>query len=186
MRVHLLTLRYSPTLGGFDERPLAEALRDKQVLEVREHFFTVHDVPHLACLITYEAGAAAPPPLPPQPPAAASRTHAGRRSGASDPFGEVSETERVLCQSLRQWRAERARKDGLPPYLILTNREIVAIVHTRPASHAALEALEGLGPGRVKRFGDAILAHLEAHDATASRAAPALEGAPAAAPGAAS
>ena len=44
MRVKLFTLRYSATLGGFDETPLAEFARDKEVLAFREHMApaTVH------------------------------------------------------------------------------------------------------------------------------------------------
>ncbi len=57
MRVKLVTLSYAPSLQGFDDRPLAEFVRDKEVLAIREHFFTVHDRPHLACLITYQENA---------------------------------------------------------------------------------------------------------------------------------
>ena len=51
MPVMVVTLQYAPSLGGFDERPLAEFLRDKEVLAIREHLFTIHDLPHLACLV---------------------------------------------------------------------------------------------------------------------------------------
>lgn len=176
MRVQLLTLRFAPALGAFDDRPLTEALRGKHVLEVREHFFCVHEIPHLACLIAYDDAAPAPPA-----PATTGGRAPTRGRGRGDPFTEVSEEERALCQRLRQWRAERARKDGLPPYLVLTNQEIVAVVRARPTSLAALEALEGLGPGRVKRYGGAILSHLEACAAPVTApgpAAPAAEPAP--------
>ncbi len=41
MRVKLLTFRYSSSLGGFDDTPLLEFTRDKEVLSFREHFFAV-------------------------------------------------------------------------------------------------------------------------------------------------
>ena len=53
MRVRLLTFRFSSTIGGFDDGPLTELIRDKEVLVFREHFFTVNEVPH-ACVITYQ------------------------------------------------------------------------------------------------------------------------------------
>ena len=37
MRVKLMTFRYSATLGGFDDTPLVEFIRDKEVLSFREH-----------------------------------------------------------------------------------------------------------------------------------------------------
>ena len=52
MRVRLLTLRYSPTLGGFDDTPLQEFTRCRELLEFREHFYAVHEVPHLTCVLT--------------------------------------------------------------------------------------------------------------------------------------
>ena len=48
MRVKRLTFRYSSSLDGFDDTPLLEFTRDKEVLSFREHFFTVNDLPHLA------------------------------------------------------------------------------------------------------------------------------------------
>ena len=52
MRVKLFTLRYSATLGGFDETPVAEFTRDKELLGFREHFFVVNEIPHLACVLS--------------------------------------------------------------------------------------------------------------------------------------
>ena len=54
MRWRLLTFRFSGTLGGFDDSPLHELVRDKELLSFREHFFTVNDVPHLVCVVTYQ------------------------------------------------------------------------------------------------------------------------------------
>lgn len=64
MRVKLLTLAYARSLQGFDDRPLSEFVRDEEVLQIREHFFTVHDLPRFACLITHQTSTVpAPPPL---------------------------------------------------------------------------------------------------------------------------
>ena len=65
MRVKLMTIRCSSTLGRFDEQPLTDFMRDKEALTFREHFFSVNEVPHVACVITYQepplvAPAAAP------------------------------------------------------------------------------------------------------------------------------
>ncbi len=44
MRVKLLTLRYSSSLGVIDDRPLDRLLCGKEVLDVREHLFLVQGV----------------------------------------------------------------------------------------------------------------------------------------------
>ena len=60
MRVKIMTLRYCAVLGGFDERPLVEFVRDKEILSFREHFYRVNDVPHFTCILTYQIPAIAP------------------------------------------------------------------------------------------------------------------------------
>ncbi len=149
MRVKLVTLQYAPALGGFDARPLDEFIRDKQVLAVREHFFVVHELPHMACLATYLPVATESP--------TASR---GAREKRPDPAAELPDADRTLFQSLREWRAARARKEGIPAYVILTNREMVEVVRARPETASALGAIDGIGEGKVERYGQAILERL--------------------------
>jgi ATP-dependent DNA helicase RecQ len=85
------------------------------------------------------------------------------RSGAprEAPAVELPEdADRPLFATLRAWRNEQARKDGVPPYVLFTNAELARIVRARPASLNALGALQGIGPGKVARYGAAILAEL--------------------------
>ncbi len=158
MRIKLLTLRYAPALAGFDERPLIDFVADKEVLAIRDHFFVVHDLPHLACLVTYHD---------PQPPSAP-----GRASATSTAVVEqIPEADRALFATLREWRNARARRDGIPPYVILTNRELAAVVRARPQTESALAGLDGLGPGKVERYGREILAKLHGSDGPGGNAA---------------
>ncbi len=109
MRVKVLTLQCAAALGGFDERPLADFVRDKEILAVREHFFTVHDLPHLACLITYQE-----PPLPVATASGeASAPRIAGRPPPSDVTADLAPEERALFGTLREWRATRARTAAL-------------------------------------------------------------------------
>jgi superfamily II DNA helicase RecQ len=148
MRVKLLTLRYAPALAAFDERPLTDFLADKEILAIREHFFVVHDLPHLACLVTYHD------PHPSQPTSRAAVPH------SPSPLEQVPEPDRALFATLREWRNARARRDGIPPYVILTNRELATVVRTKPRTESALAGIDGLGAGKVERYGRDILAKL--------------------------
>ncbi len=68
-----MTFRYSATLGGFDDTPLVDFARDKEVIAFREHFYTVNEVPHVTCVVTYQDAIAPPAALqaareiPPRP-----------------------------------------------------------------------------------------------------------------------
>ena len=63
-------------------------------------------------------------------------------------------------EALRTWRAERARSDGVPAYVVAHDATLAAIAEARPASPAALGAVKGMGPGRLERYGPEILAVL--------------------------
>ena len=83
----------------------------------------------------------------PGPPAAAS----ARRGDDGDP----------LVAALRAWRLERARADGVPPYVIAHDATLAAIAEARPTSVAALRRVPGIGPAKLERYGAEILAVVE-------------------------
>ena len=175
MRVKLFTLRYSATLGGFDETPLAEFFRDREALAFREHFFSVNEVPHLVCIVCWqdavvreedlavakELRRSAPPDpsrLPiPSPDLRSRESGRRKRRSAPDPTEGLDERERVLFNTLREWRAAKAKEEGVPPYLVFTNKHFVEMVTKRPDSPTALAHLHGVGPGKVKRYAEEVL-----------------------------
>ena len=53
MLVRVITLRFDSVIGSFDDGPLREFLKDKQVLSIREYFFVKNEVPYLTGLVTY-------------------------------------------------------------------------------------------------------------------------------------
>ena len=62
--------------------------------------------------------------------------------------------------ALRAWRAERAKADGVPAYVIAHDTTLAEIAEARPTSIAALDTVKGMGPTRVERYGNEILAAL--------------------------
>jgi superfamily II DNA helicase RecQ len=69
--------------------------------------------------------------------------------------GEAADT------ALRAWRGERATRDRVPAYVVLNNRHIAGIAAAMPADAAGLRACEGIGPAKLERYGDEILAVLD-------------------------
>lgn len=58
-----------------------------------------------------------------------------------------------LAGTLATWRRAEARRRRWKPYQVFPDATLEAIVQARPASLEALEALPGMGPKRVERFG---------------------------------
>ena len=50
---------------------------------------------------------------------------------------------------LKAWRKERAEKDGVPVYIIGTNREFRDIVVARPETLEALKTVKGFGKAKA-------------------------------------
>jgi serine/threonine protein kinase/formylglycine-generating enzyme required for sulfatase activity len=106
MRAKVFTLRFSPTLSGFDDSCLQDFVRDKEVLSMQQQLFVVHETPHLLCIVSWQE----------QP----------------------------------VW---------------------AAVLQEKPASRNALAQLDGIGPAKVERYGEALLAVL--HGRTEARPEPA-------------
>jgi len=113
MLARVITLRFDSVIGGFDDGPLRDFLKDKEVLSIRDYFF-VKEVPYLAVLVTYslQRPEVAPPAVGPR----------GQREASC--YALVAEEELPLFNALRDWRAERSKREGLPPYVICTNRTV--------------------------------------------------------------
>ncbi len=62
-----------------------------------------------------------------------------------------------LAARIKEWRAAQAKKLGVPAYLILHDRTVNALATSRPRNPSELLGVEGMGPSKVGRFGDAIL-----------------------------
>ncbi|WP_370250424.1 ATP-dependent DNA helicase UvrD2 [Nocardioides sp.] len=65
-----------------------------------------------------------------------------------------------LYEQLRSWRNERAQEEEIAPFLIFSNATLEAIATRRPRTPRDLLAISGIGPEKLARFGDDVLALL--------------------------
>jgi DNA helicase-2/ATP-dependent DNA helicase PcrA len=77
----------------------------------------------------------------------------------------VDASAEPLVAALKQWRATRAKADGVPAYVVAKDATLEEIATVRPTSPQELLAVNGIGPAKLERYGDEILAVLD--DATA-------------------
>ncbi len=66
-----------------------------------------------------------------------------------------------LFERLRRWRRDRAASDGVPPYVVFHDKTLAAIAEAKPTSSAALREIAGVGPAKVERYADDVLAVVE-------------------------
>jgi superfamily II DNA helicase RecQ len=72
-------------------------------------------------------------------------------------------TDEPLVAELRAWRSARARADAVPAYVVAHDTLLAALVEQRPGSVAALRRVKGMGPAKLERYGEEIIAILERH-----------------------
>jgi ATP-dependent DNA helicase RecQ len=63
-----------------------------------------------------------------------------------------------LVQRLRAWRLERSRADGVPAFVVFNDRTLNELAAARPTTEAELVSVHGLGPAKVDRYGEEVLA----------------------------
>ncbi len=86
--------------------------------------------------------------------------HPTRRpsAGVPDPDPPSDREARRVEEALREWRRERSRADGVPAFVVIHDRHLVAIAERRPTDRAALAACPGIGPAKLAAYGDELVA----------------------------
>ncbi|WP_316758930.1 DNA helicase RecQ [Streptomyces herbicida] len=126
----------------------------------------------------------------PKKQAAARTTSSSSGRGDRKPKAAVAELPDDLLpafEALRAWRAEQAREQGVPAYVIFHDATLREIVSRWPGSVAELGTVGGVGEKKLATYGEGVLGVLasvdgpaaaEATGTAASPAAPATAGAP--------
>ena len=77
-----------------------------------------------------------------------------RKSRASD---TVADGDRDLFEALRAWRAEQAREQGVPAYVVFGDATLRALADVRPTSLDALDTITGIGAKKKESYGEGVL-----------------------------
>ncbi|MCS5635773.1 MAG: ATP-dependent DNA helicase [Myxococcota bacterium] len=95
------------------------------------------------------------------PPLKESARRTGRLAGSAAQGPSPPELEPgdiALFEALRAHRMEVARSQGVPPYVVASDRALRDIARLRPLDFDALQLANGIGPAKAARFGDGLLA----------------------------
>jgi DNA helicase-2/ATP-dependent DNA helicase PcrA len=90
------------------------------------------------------------------------RREAGVRVLPGAPIAGAATSDDALLDALRRWRRERSTADGVPAYVVFHDTTLAEIADVRPRSLPALRRVRGMGPTKLERYGEEILAVIEA------------------------
>ena len=75
----------------------------------------------------------------------------------TEPNSALSTESRALFERLREWRAETAKEQGVPAYVIFHDKTLKEIAQSRPANPNELMTVQGVGQAKMERYGAKIL-----------------------------
>jgi ATP-dependent DNA helicase RecQ len=63
----------------------------------------------------------------------------------------------ALFDQLRQWRAEVAKAQNLPPFVIFHDSTLRAVAARRPQDMEALASISGIGERKLQAYGEELI-----------------------------
>ncbi|NEA43897.1 DNA helicase RecQ [Streptomyces sp. SID11385] len=99
---------------------------------------------------------------PKKAPRASGGSGGSGRGGAKKPPVDLPEADVPLFEALRAWRAEQAREQAVPAYIVFTDATLRAIVAARPDSVEGLTGVSGVGEKKRATYGEGVVAALKA------------------------
>ena len=85
------------------------------------------------------------------------RQSSSRTGERADPTAGMSAREKARWDRLRAWRAETAKSDGVPAYVIFHDATLAEIARSDPDTVDDLRHIPGIGVRKLERFGDELL-----------------------------
>jgi ATP-dependent DNA helicase RecQ len=112
-----------------------------------------------------------PAPWPPPRPAATqqARAHRGERPTTThvdlSTWDEDDPVMRERFELLRAWRREQAREQGVSPFVVLHDRALRQLSAAHVTALDDLSRIDGIGPAKLQKYGEELLALLNSRPA---------------------
>lgn len=88
------------------------------------------------------------------------RGRKSRGGATAAPAIDLDPDSQIRFDALRQWRANTAREQNVPAYVIFHDSTLRAIAQAAPDDLDELSRVPGIGAGKLDRYGEAVLQHL--------------------------
>ena len=146
-----------------DDDALAE---ERRLLYVGHHARPAAPRPLLGGAAREPRSRGAPPAEPvPARPASARRDEdhpAGRPARPRNGCGGAATRTTRCSRPCAPGGPRQARQEAMPPYVIAHDATLLAIAEARPRTMAGLRRVKGMGPAKLEKYGEELLAVIEA------------------------
>jgi superfamily II DNA helicase RecQ len=140
MAFRLFTIPFDEGRELFDEDALNQFCQSRQLRHWKAEFFQLGGRAYWSILLEVEA-------LSP----------AERRPPDTIKGQKPDKQTLALLEALKEWRRDLVDKEGVPAYVIATNRELDEIALLKPHSLEGLKSIRGMGKKKIDRHGSNLL-----------------------------
>lgn len=133
MQMRIFTLPFDPTSESFPDEIITEFCLNKKVHQIESQFFQHDGHAYWSVSIHYEIVLR-----------------------GEDKLRELDDAQKLLLSRLKDWRKERAQKDGIPVYLVATNAQFFEMVRLKCRTLESFKNVKGYGKKRVASYGREI------------------------------
>lgn len=143
MKVKVFTIRLTENELEIDQNSLNDFLEMVTFIKSSTQFVEVENGSHWSVLVHYEEISEA-------------------KNADSIQEVELTEREQLIYQNLKQWRAEKATELGFKSFMICHNSVLMNIAVCKPESISQLRKIKGFGEVKLNKYGEDIIALLNA------------------------
>jgi superfamily II DNA helicase RecQ len=156
MYIRIFTIQVDAETGQLDDRALHQFSLEHQILSIKSDFYQQGDLPEMNVLVTYR-----PKIKRPSQQWIQTRQH---MDPVPDTIAkvELTDAQKVVYERIRKWRNQKAEELGYRSMNVFYNNQLKELVQIMPKSTTELQKIEGIGKGRVEKYGDELLKVLHA------------------------
>ncbi|MCP2015184.1 hypothetical protein L1280_002345 [Deinococcus sp. HSC-46F16] len=98
-----------------------------------------------------------PDPVPATPDLAPDLPVAAEAGAAPDPAADLTDEQAAIYARLREWRNAEAKRQEVSRFIIASNATLAEIARRVPYTMDDLKAVRGMGPERLRKYGEKLL-----------------------------
>jgi superfamily II DNA helicase RecQ len=130
----IISIPFSNREGGFSVKELNEFVRNKRGITYQAELMKTGGIYYWSVFIYYE-----------------------EEVSKKTEYEFKNDYEKLMYEELKKWRNARAEKEGIPPYIIFTNKQLKDIVKIKCESKESLKNVDGIGESKSGNYGSEVI-----------------------------
>ncbi len=146
MAFTIITIPFEEKLRGFDGELLEKFCMNKYIHQMYTHFFTNSLGAYWTFMLEYEIAVGSK-----------KKDVATGKKESEELTKELNDPQKLLYDKLRHWRNDKADEEGIPPFVIAKNSDLVLIVKEKVNTMKGFELIKGFGTKKREKYGKEIV-----------------------------